>query len=57
MGLSRGWIKPNIIKIGICCFSSKYAALRSKSKDWLTTNYDDVYKGQANHYTTDAVDI
>ena len=21
--------------IGICCFSAKYAALRSKSKDWL----------------------
>ena len=21
--------------IGICCFSTKYAALRSKSKDWL----------------------
>ena len=31
-------------KIGICCFSSKYAALRSKSKDWLATNYDDVYE-------------
>jgi hypothetical protein len=22
-------------KIGICCFSAKYAALRRKSKDWL----------------------
>jgi hypothetical protein len=22
-------------KIGICCFSSKHAALRRKSKDWL----------------------
>ena len=22
-------------KIGICCFSAKHAALRSKSKDWL----------------------
>jgi hypothetical protein len=21
-------------KIGICCFSAKYAALRSKSKNW-----------------------
>ena len=25
-------------KIGICCFSAKYAALRSKSKDWLARN-------------------
>jgi hypothetical protein len=25
-------------KIGICCFSEKDAALRSKSKDWLTLN-------------------
>ena len=22
------------IKIGICCFSAKHAAFRSKSKDW-----------------------
>ena len=22
-------------KIGICCFSAKHVALRSKSKDWL----------------------
>ena len=25
-------------KIGICCFSAKHAALRSKSKDWLAQN-------------------
>jgi len=25
-------------KIGICCFSAKHAALRSKSKDWSTRN-------------------
>jgi hypothetical protein len=25
-------------KIGICCFSTKHAALRRKSKDWLTRN-------------------
>jgi hypothetical protein len=25
-------------KIGICCFSAKHAALRRKSKDWLTRN-------------------
>ena len=24
--------------IGICCFSSKHAALRSKNKDWLARN-------------------
>jgi len=25
-------------KIGICCFSAKHAALRSKSIDWLAQN-------------------
>ena len=29
-------------KIGICCFSSKHAALRRKRKDWLTRNQDNV---------------
>jgi hypothetical protein len=29
-------------KIGICCFSAKHAALRRKSKDWLTRNQDNV---------------
>ena len=31
-------------KIGICCFSSKYAALKRKSKDWLARNQDNVSK-------------
>jgi hypothetical protein len=25
-------------RIGICCFSTKHSALRSKSKDWLSRN-------------------
>ena len=29
-------------KIGICCFSTKHAALRSKSKDWLAQNQNNV---------------
>ena len=29
-------------KISICCFSTKHAALRTKSKDWLAQNQDDV---------------
>jgi hypothetical protein len=29
-------------KIGICCFSTKKAALRRKSKDWLARNQDNV---------------
>ena len=28
--------------IGICCFSAKHAALRSKSKDWLDRNQNNV---------------
>ena len=30
-------------KIGICCFSGKYAALGTKSKDWLARNQDNVF--------------
>jgi hypothetical protein len=29
-------------KIGICCFSAKHAALRSKSKDWLAQNQNNL---------------
>ena len=29
-------------KIGMCCFSAKYAALRSKSKDWLARDQNNV---------------
>jgi hypothetical protein len=28
--------------IGMCCFSSKHAALRRKSKDWLARNQNNV---------------
>ena len=31
-------------KIGICCFSAKHAVLRSKSKDGLTRNKDNVFR-------------
>ena len=36
-GRSWGRGKPKT-KIGICCFSAKHAALRSKSKDWWARN-------------------
>jgi len=29
-------------KIGICCFSTKHAALRRKSKDWLAQTQNNV---------------
>jgi hypothetical protein len=29
-------------KIGICCFCAKHTALRSKSKDWLARNQNNV---------------
>ena len=29
-------------KIGICCFSAKHAALRRKSKNWLSLNQNNV---------------
>jgi hypothetical protein len=34
--------KTKDYKIGICCFSARYRALRSKSKDWLAQNQDNV---------------
>ena len=29
-------------KIGICCFSTKHAALRRKSRDWLALNQNNM---------------
>ena len=37
-------------KIGIFCFSVKYAALRRKSKDWLALNQYNVSKWDDNFY-------
>jgi hypothetical protein len=36
--------QTNDYNISICCCSAKQAALRSKSKDWLTRNKDNVYE-------------
>ena len=41
------WFEPRSgqtkdYKIGICCFFAKHAALRSKSKDWLARNQNNV---------------
>ena len=36
--------KTNDYKLGICCFSAKHAALRSKSKDWLARSQYNVFK-------------
>ena len=30
------------LRIGICCFSTKHATLRRKSKDWLVRNQNNV---------------
>ena len=39
MGSSPGGDKP---KTGSCCFSDRHAASRSKNKDWLARNQDNV---------------
>ena len=36
--------QPNDNKIVICCFSDKFAAIRSKSKDLLTRNQNNIPK-------------
>jgi len=40
--VDRGSGQTKDYKIGICCFSTKHAALRSKSKGWLARNQDNV---------------
>ena len=40
-GLSPGCVNPKT-KIGISCFSTKFAALRRKSKDRVAWNQDNV---------------
>ena len=42
MGLSPKLGQTKDYKIGICCFSTKHAALMSKIKDWLARNQDNV---------------
>ena len=46
--IDRGFEPPSgqtkDYKIGLYCFSAKHAALRSKSKDWLTRNQDNVFE-------------
>ena len=34
--------QTKVYEIGICCFSAKHASLRSKSKDWLARNQNNV---------------
>jgi hypothetical protein len=41
-GLESRLSQTKDYKIGICCFSTKYAALRRKSKDWLARNQANV---------------
>ena len=44
--MDRGFMhrssNPKTIKKGICCFSTKHAALKIKSKDWLAWNKNNV---------------
>ena len=36
-------------EIGICCFSTKHAALRRKNKDWLAWNQNNVSEWSNEH--------
>jgi hypothetical protein len=40
--VDRGFDETKDYKIGICCFSAKQAELRSKNKDWLARNQNNV---------------
>ena len=39
-GFESGSGQTKHYKIGICCFFTKQAALRTKSKDWLAQNQE-----------------
>ena len=41
-GFKPRWGQTKDCKIGICCFSTKHAALRRKSKHWLARNQNNV---------------
>ena len=41
-GLEPRSVQTKDYKIGMCCFSAKHEALRSKSKDWSARNQDNV---------------
>ena len=36
--------QTNDYKIGICCFSAKHAALRTKHKEWLARYHNNVFE-------------
>jgi hypothetical protein len=42
VGSNPDHVKPKIINFVIFCFSGKQASLRSKSKNWLAQNQDNV---------------
>ena len=42
--LEPRWGQAKEVKIAICTFSTKLAALKSKSKDWLTRIQENVFK-------------
>ena len=53
--LRSGQIKD--YKIGICCFSTKQAALRRKSKDWLDQNQDNVSEWGDDMYANNIIKL
>ena len=42
VGSRSSQVKIKYYKIGICCFSVNHKGLRSKNKDWLTRNQNNV---------------
>ena len=45
-----GSVQTKYYKIDICCFSGTYAALRSKSNDWLNRNQNNVSEWKRHVY-------
>jgi hypothetical protein len=50
--VDRGYEPKNI-----CCFSDKHAVLRSRNKDWLARNQNNVSKMELRVYTRTVVSV
>ena len=58
----RSWVQATegqtkAYKIGICCFSTKRAALWNKSKDWLARNQDNVSRVEQHVYLWNVLSV
>ena len=57
MGSSTVWVKPKVIKLVFAASHLKHKVVKSKSKDWLTQNQDNVSVLQHEYYIISELDV